>query len=584
MKKLSTPIIITLSLILLTSCEKSMTHQSKVHYETFITQGWAITLRDSIIASVEWATTSDLAFKNWWRIVEIDVQPGDIVKKWQVLARLDNNQSEIMSDWLSWVAKWLSQVQQSTESIRAQTENMKQTVEKLYNERIEQSENNIKKIKNELIRNEKNLTDTIDNLDQNYVLQLNNIINLANSSIHEWDKILWITSNFEYLNDWWEDYLWTRNWSSKSDAINAWGKLYWAIGELRKIREKREQLTPTNSQEYIKKIQEAYNDLRLYNEKMVFMLENSVVWAWLSLDSRDSWTIMFNTYKSRTSEAEWIYIEWKNIVTPLLVTSSWSKSSSQLSIDSLRIELENAEKNKDILVAEKKTKLRELSINILEIEAKKWELWTKIAETKMNEFLALDTSDSDIIRAPYDGVILEKYMNIGNIIWQWVALFRITSDDRNILKTYIDNTLYEFASWTILNIESPIHNTTLSGVISLLQKERDPIHNKNYTEITLSGTQNTIWERMIIKLARKRIPRENWTIIPVNSIITRYWPAWVFVIDNGYAKFQLIELLASDTSFAEVIGIREWSTIVTRWKESLYDWQLLIWKESISGE
>lgn len=62
---------------------------------------------------------------------------------------------------------------------------MKQTVEKLYNERIEQSENNIKKIKNELIRNEKNLTDTIDNLDQNYVLQLNNIINLANSSIHE---------------------------------------------------------------------------------------------------------------------------------------------------------------------------------------------------------------------------------------------------------------------------------------------------------------------------------------------------------------------------------------------------------------
>lgn len=69
--------------------------------------------------------------------------------------------------------------------MRAQTELMKQSIEKLYDERIAQAENGIKQLENELLKNEKDLTDNIENLDQNYTLQLNNIINLANASLHE---------------------------------------------------------------------------------------------------------------------------------------------------------------------------------------------------------------------------------------------------------------------------------------------------------------------------------------------------------------------------------------------------------------
>jgi len=98
------------------------------------------------------------------------------------------------------------------------------------------------------------------------------------------------------------------------------------------------------------------------------------------------------------------------------VTNTGSKSTQEISLDSLRIQIENAEKNKDILLAEKKTKLRELSINVIEIETKKGELDTKIIETQMNQFLAKDANESDIIRAPYDGIILEKYMSIGTVI------------------------------------------------------------------------------------------------------------------------------------------------------------------------
>jgi hypothetical protein len=584
MKKVLSLLFITSLPLILSSCGDDEVAPREFSYGTFTTQAGTITLRDSIIASVEWGITSDLAFKNGGRITEVLVHPGDSVKKWQVLARLGNNESDIMAEWLSQVARWLVLIRADTENMRAQTELMKQSIEKLYDERIAQAENGIKQLKNELLKNEKNLTDNIDNLEQSHILQLNNIINLANASIHEGDKILGITSNFEYTNDGWEDYLWVRNWSSETDAENAWGKLYTALWELRKIRESNVIITPENSEIYIKTIEDSYSALRLYHEKMVFMIENSVVWAGLPLELRDGWTNAFNTFKSNTSEIEWWFVEWKSNITPLLVTSTWSQSSAELSLDSLRIELENATKNRDILLAEKKSKLREISISIIEIEAKKWEIWTKLTETKMNEFLARDANESDIIRAPYDGIILEKYMNVGTIIWQGIPLLRMTSEDKSMLKAYIDNTLYEYQVWDTIEIENPVKNTTLTGTISLLQKERDPIHNKNYIEITLTNSESVIGERMIIKLSRKKSPHNNGTIVPVNSLITRYGPPGIYVLEGNTIRFQLVEVLASDLSFAEILWVHDGATIITEWKENMYDWQILTKKKTISGE
>jgi|GEM_PF-4996763 len=67
--------------LILSSCSKEESSIYVPHYETFSTQSGTITLRDSIVSSVEGGTTSDLAFKNGGRIVDILVHPGDAVKK-----------------------------------------------------------------------------------------------------------------------------------------------------------------------------------------------------------------------------------------------------------------------------------------------------------------------------------------------------------------------------------------------------------------------------------------------------------------------------------------------------------------------
>jgi hypothetical protein len=93
---------------------------------------------------------------------------------------------------------------------------------------------------------------------------------------------------------------------------------------------------------------------------------------------------------------------------------------------------------------------------------------------------------------------------------------------------------------------------TYTGTISLIQSQKDPLHNKNYAEISIKGNL-AIGEKIHIHLERKRLNGQNGTIIPLASIINRYGPPGVYTIENNIAKFQLVEILSSDLEFAEVI-------------------------------
>jgi len=60
----------------------------------------------------------------------------------------------------------------------------------------------------------------------------------------------------------------------------------------------------------------------------------------------------------------------------------------------------------------------------------------------MNASLARESLEYNIIYAPYDGVILEKYMEEGMVIGAGNPLLKISSTDGKMAKVYIDNTMY----------------------------------------------------------------------------------------------------------------------------------------------
>ena len=101
---------------------------------------------------------------------------------------------------------------------------------------------------------------------------------------------------------------------------------------------------------------------------------------------------------------------------------------------------------------------------------------------------------------------------------------KVSSRDKFMIKTYLDNDLYKYTMNDSLVLENISTQQSFSGIITLIQNEKDPIHNKNYTEIKLSDSDQVIGERVIVKLARTKTPFQDGTIIPFESIITRYGP------------------------------------------------------------
>ena len=169
----------------------------------------------------------------------------------------------------------------------------------------------------------------------------------------------------------------------------------------------------------------------------------------------------------------------------------------------------------------------------------------------MNFSLARESGEYSIIRAPFDGVILEKFGEEGMVVGAGIPLIKMTSTDTKIIKTYIDNSLYNY------KIDSQISATdaesdVFTGKVTLIQEQKDPLHNKNYTEILLSGT-GVVGTKITLHLERKKSSLQNGTLIPLSSILTRYGPPGVYVLEDGKARFQLVEILGSDMSYAEVL-------------------------------
>lgn len=541
-------------------------------YKTFTTWSGDLTVTDTIIAPVEWSLTSDLSFKTNGRIGEVLVRPGDEVKKGQVLARLTNQEGIITYDGLGNVMENIGSIERTTTTMRNNTVEMRNATSKLYDERIRQAQNSIKNLEISLLQAKKNLTNQTDTLDSNYRIHVNAFLKLADSMIYEGDKILGISTNFEFSNDAWDPYLGLRLGNIKTEAHNSWGRLYGLRGELLAQREKKVIITPENAETEIKFLSDSFKELGYFAMTMGNMLENSVIGGDLSEERLNGWVNAWTAFKANEQAAESNFAAWRDAAKNLITSGSGGASVASMSIETLVTDLENTRKNIDVLKAEKESKLREINVNLSQIDGKSAELALQFSETAMNRFLASESIEWTLITAPYDGVILEKYFDVGNMIQAGAPLFQITSNDVPTIKTYIDNYIYAYKKWDTVTLKNTYSKASFTGSISLIQSEKDPLHNKNYTEIIIPWYSGSLGERMDVELTHREKSLENGIIIPLSSIVTRYGPPGVFVVDaDKTARFMMVEILGSDMQYAEVLGIPKNSVIITDGKENMID-------------
>ncbi len=566
------PITLIVSLIL-SSCWGVAEILPEKTYTTFVVKKGVLSINDTIIASIEWWTTSQLAFKASWRINEIYVKPWQEIKAWQILARLENQESAIQVQSLSKIEKELIDLGLSTNDIKLGTQSIGKSLAKLYDKRIAWMDNNILSLKNTLEQAKQNLWNQTSSLTKVFVSLAHDFDRVTSVMLYEGDKILGLTTNFEYSNDAWEAYLWIKTGNAKYDADNKWWVLYGDRGKIRSYIESGATIPDIN--QAILVLKDSYNNARLYASAMNNMLQNSVVGWWLPEDKLNSWITAWNTFSSDEQQSEARFITWNNEILNLTNREIGSWSVADKDITTVELELRNLEISRETLVAEKESKLKEIQTNIDTIRSKSGEVSVQIEQTRMNSSLARESLEYNVIRAPFDGIVLEKYIDIWNVVGTGIPVMKVSSRDKFMIKTYLDNDLYKYTMNDSLVLENISTQQSFSGIITLIQNEKDPIHNKNYTEIKLSDSDQVIGERVIVKLARTKTPFQDGTIIPFESIITRYGPPWVFIVKDGKAIFTLVTIVGSDLRLAEVIGISDGDTIITEGKENIIDGESL---------
>lgn len=562
---LKSTLFILTSLLLLSSCSEEPIKTNK-HYKTYQTQTGSITIQDDIIATVEWNKTSSLAFRSAGIVEDILVSPGERVKKWQVLARLWNNEGSIQSSGLINIQKELQNLEKTTNIVQSGIENTSNAISKLYDERIKWLETNILSVENTLEQARQKLWNQNTWLGNTFETFAHDFDRVSTAMLYEGDKILGITTNFEYANNGWEPYLGTRVGNSMSLAEDDWNTLYAIRWKIRAYTETGATITDINKA--IDDLKNAYLSARNFAKSMNYMLQNSVVGGGLAEERLNGWIATWNWLSADNQWSEASFITWKNGILDLTNTGGSGSAAADKNIISLQLELANLKQSKNTLIAEKQAKLKEIKSNADALDSKKWEIFVQLWESQMNASLARESLEYNIIYAPYDGVILEKYMEEWMVIGAGNPLLKISSTDGKMAKIYIDNTMYWYSEWDILS--SMGWENSYTGTISLIQWQKDPLHNKNYTEVTMSGNL-AIGEKITIHLEHKKSNLQNGSIVPLSAIINRYGPPGVYILDGQTAKFQLVEILSSDMQFAEVIGIPEWATIITDGKENIYD-------------
>ncbi|MDD2565856.1 MAG: efflux RND transporter periplasmic adaptor subunit [Candidatus Gracilibacteria bacterium] len=491
-------------------------------------------------------------------------------------------------------------------------------------QKIKQAENALKMANNNLDNSRKLLEQEKINIRKNALNSLSNAYIIARNALDYTDVIIGVTDSNKYKNDSYEVYLGAKNSSTKTYAEKLFREFNAKYSDTYKYYQSNI-VSKTDIPEDIivimlGKASETLENLRTLLHSTQDMLDNSIssstfndemlsgmktqITALLSnlemailsptgagiKGSQEAITSFQNNYDLKIKQLE----DARDIANDdvnLAKTgqdinkSDVSKNRSNLETnikikeDQLslsRIGEQEVLKNIEMVKKEKISKLAEIDTNLSEIASKLGELDSKKSETSMNMNLASESIESGIIRAPFDAIILDKLSDLGTVIGAGMPIFNITSLDKKLVKTYIDNSVYNKKIGDKIMLRNPVSAVEIEGNITLIDGTQDLVKKKNYLELELNGEGINIGDRVTILLNENNNDNINSIIIPSKAVIYKYSEPGVFILDGKTAKFKLIKVTGRDSEFVSVEGLKIGEKVIVDGKDNILDGEVLV--------
>ncbi len=569
-----------------------------------------------------WALNILNEIKNMW---------FDITSMWNDTEKIKSSIEKIYDEKLNFVKndyeKSKINVSMAQKDLDLAKSNLKNISEMLSgtslsnDQKIKQALNALEMAKNNLDNSKKLLDLENSNIQKNAISSLTNAYIIARNAKEYIDSILGVTSSNRYKNDDFENYLWAKDSNSKTKAETSFNlfnsqyeetyKMYSEsiVGKtnipketlvnilnksLTTLESLRNNLHDTKDMldKSITSVNFDGNTLNwMKNQTSAFLwdLEQIILsptWAWVkwSIEAIESFENSYNLKIKQLEDAYKIAAEDVNLAKTGkdIVSSDISKNIDSLktnivikeeSLNIAKISEEQANKNIELTKQEKASKIAEIDANLSEIKSKLSEAGSMKAEIKMNADMAVNGIESWIIRAPFDWIILDKNFDIGSVVWAWIPIFKISSNDWKYLKISFDNSVYGLSAWREVKLKDEKDWKTLTWKIISINQIQDIVTKKNYSEIQIYNENTQIWERLSVLLWKEE--QEKNIIIPTNSIVSKYGKPWVYSLQKGIVVFKIIKIKDSDEAFSAVEWVMIWDKIITEWKDNMVDWEKL---------
>ena len=386
-----------------------------------------ITASSSLTLTAQWA----------WEISKINVREWQVVKAGTVIATLKDTQNNYDLRY----SQALNTLKVQNASIETTRINLMQSIDaaRIGYERARQTYETLTG-KNALAYDTLVNTNskTLDTYNESYKTYLGDAERIMTSMLYEADKILGITTNFEYANDAWEPYLGTRVGDSRALANNEWNTTYSIRGDLRAKIEKSKIINITDPVADFDLISKSYDQSRKLADAMLFMLQNSVIGGGLPGELLSGWVASWNGQRSTIQAAEWGYNGWRAGTLTFFKWYKNTETANQLALASLSRPLTPDEttlvnSNNDIRITyenariDLKDKIENARLNFEQAkksydtaQALKWATLTQLDANRENAKIALQQAERDAsklrVTAPIDGIISRVIASVGQSV------------------------------------------------------------------------------------------------------------------------------------------------------------------------
>lgn len=315
---------------------------------------------------------------------------------------------------------------------------------------------------------------TLDNLDPTYRTYLSDIEKTLNQITYEADRILGISTVFQYANDNFEPYLWNRNGSVKVDADNSYGRAITILGEIRAMKDIA--TTPETATKDIARIQSGYTLGIELADNMIKMIQNNVIaWA-LVQEMNDGWLAQWTGFRSQLQGSNTAFSAWKTQTLNFLKNYKLNELAVKVAIESLKRELTPQEKelinnstearllyNTNIIDLKDRIKAAELAMKQAEaaretaIKSKAATL-AQLAASRNGTAISVEQARREyeklIVTSPINGTVTKIITSVGQSTNMGTPMMEIVSDNPEVVIDLDASIVNNLSVWDTVTVKT----------------------------------------------------------------------------------------------------------------------------------